>query len=323
MKKSNEDAYDRALDMLGSPEMVPHEAAALKNVLDTEWLDDFSQPDKNMIGSLLSIAKKGGPDAGRAYERATERMIEHFGDRADFDEMFMDVMRDHGVMGMALGKAQKLVGKAWGPEYGGSQRQKLSMPGEYFETMLRMSPDEARSFGLGSSATTDLSAEGKIHFANPGQLGHIRGSVLPESPLHGNTMVLDELQSDTTRLGSLGDLDVNVPGLDRVYGKLGRMALDRGAEAQLDAVLFPSAGRIASARGAQSPRKFYDQIYDRQLPKDLFEPLSARGVPIRMQDGWARVELPENVRRAIRESTGILNYKRGGLAQLQASNGRR
>jgi len=312
------DPLDEAIDLVETPEFIPSRARALQSAL-REMADPEPANDSVVQALLHSAEVAERPEQRRAmWANATRRLQDALGDDNYFN-LYMEAMHEHGAIDDALRAVESRNKRSWGPAYGEYQRQGLGQPGQYFETVMRLSPEDAASRGLAKPGFNEMAASNyAFHFGNPAQLGHARGAVLPESPLHGHTMVVDELQSDLEEAVNHGATDVAIPELDRVYGKLGRMLLDRSAEAGVDAVLFPSAKRIASVRGPQSPLKFYEQIYDKQLPKELFEPLSASGVPVRMQDGWTRVELPPEVRRAIRESSGILNYKRGGLAQMRS-----
>lgn len=51
-------------------------------------------------------------------------------------------------------------------------------------------------------------------------------------------------------------------------------------------------------------------------PQELYTPLSARGVPVQYDNGWWTPSLDDRIREAIRQNSGVLNYKRGGLAQM-------
>ena len=88
----------------------------------------------------------------------------------------------------------------------------------------------------------------------------------------------------------------------------------RSAEAGAPSVSFPSAERIASVRSKQQ-LPFFRDVYDKQLSKQLYDPLAKRGVPLRQENGWTTMDLPEGILEAIKRQ-GLLNYKRGGLAQL-------
>jgi hypothetical protein len=136
-------------------------------------------------------------------------------------------------------------------------------------------------------------------------------------------MFVEELQSDPAEWLSKGGEFVDptislkdVPELQGIYGKLGRSAVDRAAAADLDFVSIPNADRIGSVRSAKQ-QPFFEQLYDRTLDKELYQPLSKAGVPIQRINGWNMMDLsnPE-LRAAIREGK-ILDYKRGGLAQLR------
>jgi hypothetical protein len=197
---------------------------------------------------------------------------------------------------------QQAGGKSMKPGYEGYQRQRgltretnstipYNAEPSYFETVLRGTPSRARG---------DLNIAGQTdHFMNPSQLGHARGSMTPS----GNVYV-EELQSD-----ALEGMP-NHPALEGIYGKLGRMLVDRSAEAGAPSISFPDANRIASVRDfRQLP--FFQDVYDKQLSKQFYDPLSKRGVPLRQENGWTTMDLPEGVLNAIKNE-GLLNYKRGG-----------
>jgi hypothetical protein len=162
----------------------------------------------------------------------------------------------------------------------------------YFETVLRGTPNRAGS-----------NVPSSFHFVNPSQLGHTRGSVTPEGRVFA-----EELQSDPLEeFGLPGNA-----GLNDIYGKLGRMLIDRSAEARAPSVSFPDANRIASVRNA-SQLPFFQDVYNKQLGKQLYDPLAKRGVPLRQENGWTTMDLPEGILDAI--SKGLLNYRRGGVVR--------
>lgn len=178
----------------------------------------------------------------------------------------------------------------------------------YFETVLRGTPSRGQHTGL---PYKDAAEYGEYHFANPSQLGHVRGSVTP-----GGNVYAEELQSDPLEwIGKYGEQEaVSQPSeLDGIYGKLGRMLIDRSAEARALSVSFPDANRIGSVRNSgQMP--FFRDVYDKRLVKELYAPLAKRGVPFRTENGWTTMELPEGVLEAIRKDR-LLDYKRGGLVR--------
>lgn len=180
----------------------------------------------------------------------------------------------------------------------------------YFETVLRGAPSTDPLLAVG--APIQERTPGDWHFSNLAQRGHARGTAFP-----GLGTFVEELQADP--LETLG----NIPQLRDVYGQLGRMVLDRAAAADLPAVAFPSARLIQSVRSPQHA-EFYKQVYDRDLAKQLYEPLAKRGLEPRYsaRSGWWKVPLSPEVREAIRSGqSGLLDYRRGGLASLRGRRG--
>ncbi len=237
----------------------------------------------------------------RLWEAEATRVIDsHFGEGTTEDMYFEGPVADTAY---SIAKANMPRGRSIQPAYSTYQRQ----PGltrdtnsqipyneqpNYFETVLRGTPSRARG-DLGPDQ------KGNWHFDNPAQLGHVRGSVTP-----GGNVYAEELQSDP-----LEDAP-NLPALQGIYGKLGRMLIDRSAEAGAPSVSFPNADRIASVRN-QAQLPFFRSVYDKDLAKQLYAPLAKRGVPLRQENGWTTMDLPEGVLNAIKND-GLLNYKRGG-----------
>ncbi len=179
--------------------------------------------------------------------------------------------------------------------------------GPYFESVLRVSPRRALETGLSSDPNLYTSG-GPYHFSNKGQLGHIRGSIQPDD--NRNIMLLDEIQADPLEIPGPAS-----PDLRNVYGQLGNMAVERAAAADLPAVAFPTGKTITGVRN-RNLKDFYERVYDRDIGKNVFEPLHKRGFTINSNPAWSTVELPEEARKALLDpSRRILGYAQGGAVQ--------
>lgn len=213
----------------------------------------------------------------------------------------LQLAREHAAENPAKYGAET---KSFGPKYATFQRQPLATDlqrqgAEYFETALRGTPGLAQRYNL----PTYQGNLGSYHFSNPSQLGHIRG-VIDD---HG--ILLEELQSDS--LEELGNAN-GVPQLSNIYGLLGRMAVDRAAQAGVPRVMIPDAKRIASVR-SQRQLPFFQDVYDKAMPKQLYDPLSAKGFEISYDNGFYNIGIPPHLAAAIkRGESGPLNYARGG-----------
>lgn len=169
---------------------------------------------------------------------------------------------------------------------------------KYFETVLR-GPHSM----IGDVPFHRRSLTPDYHFSNASQLGHVRGTA------NKDMMMLEELQSDP-----LEALGAKHPAMQNIYGKLGNMALDRAAAADIPLVMFPDGTRIGSVRDPKNAA-FFKQLYDRELDKSLFTPLSKQGLRVNQDNGWTNVHLPEAAREAIRGGQ-VLRYKKGGLNRM-------
>lgn len=194
----------------------------------------------------------------------------------------------------------------WSPQFQGYQRQKdIATPGNegYFETVLRTAPSRA----LGMKAATE-----SAHFNNPGILGHVRGTANPQA----GRISVEEIQSDPLEYYAKAGLDLP-PELQGVYGKLGKMMVDRTANAPgISTLSFPTAERIAAARPpTEGSLKAFQSIYDRQTAKQVLDPLAKAGLPIEHTNGWYDVEFPEAAKEMIRAGKSpATQYRQGGLA---------
>lgn len=257
----------------GNPEAL----SLLNDYIDdipSTYSDSGSSPERVLRTTLEESAWDGGL-MGDAYALAEERAAQY-----------------PSLYGMRT--------KGFGPGYAQYQRQPWQpWHGEYFETTLRGTP------GLGQrhNLPTYQESGGNYHFVNPSQLGHVRGTVDP------NIMSIDEIQSDLLEhLRNAKD----IPQLSNIYGLLGRMAVDRAAQAGVPRVMIPDAKRIASVRN-QRQLPFFQDVYDKQLPKQLYDPLSAKGFDITYDNGFYNVGIPPHLAAAIkRGESGPLNYARGG-----------
>lgn len=235
----------------------------------------------------------------KQWERNAVDIIDsHYGEGTASDELFSG-----HAMELARGLAsQQTAKKELGPLWGDYQRTKIAPPDNvydrpYFETVLRGQP---------SRNMRDLEMVGDVdsfHFGNPSQLGHVRGSLDAKGKVFAEELQSDPLEAFPT-LAPLQD----------IYGKLGRMLIDRSAEAGAPGVAFPSAERIASVRDSKQ-MPFFKDVYDKQLGKQLYSPLQQRGIPFSQEDGWMNMELTPELTEAIKGGK-VLDYRRGGLAHL-------
>lgn len=76
--------------------------------------------------------------------------------------------------------------------------------------------------------------------------------------------------------------------------------------------MIPDAKRIASVRD-QRQLPFFRDVYDKAMPKQLYDPLSAKGFDISYDNGFYNIGIPPHLAAAIkRGESGPLNYARGG-----------
>lgn len=172
-------------------------------------------------------------------------------------------------------------GPASGYQYEGTQRliepdytgQGNGLGGEYFE--------------LG---VTHPAHQGSYHHyqgAPSGTIGHIRGSVLPESymdmPLDiqgvnfelsdPGAMLIEELQADSTKARHAQNAAAsNQEGpYHQIHGTLAKSAIQHALEKGIDRVYFPSSHVIAAQRG--QPHTAFAPIYDQAVVKEAINPL--------------------------------------------------
>lgn len=280
-------------------------------------LGDEGRDLRNFLHNHRALLQRGDEDAMALFE-------EHLDDlRSTYDGPGLMLMRtleetvwDSGLMDDAYRLAEESAAadpakygaetKSFGPKYATFQRQPLATDlqrqgAEYFETVLRGSPRFGIEHALPNGHNEPMYHS--YHFTNPSQLGHIRG-VIDD---HG--ILLEELQSDP--LEELGNAN-GVPQLSNIYGLLGRMAVDRAAQAGVPRVMIPDAKRIASVR-SQRQLPFFQDVYDKAMPKQLYDPLSAKGFDISYDNGFYNIGIPPHLAAAIkRGESGPLNYARGG-----------
>lgn len=294
--------YEAAQDLMYGPEFAVRRAKIMLNLL-ADGYNELTSPQQQLFNrARRRQPKQWSPELTTQVEELAEEAAvkQGFG---DLDSLYIDELEGVAI---DIVRNTSYDSKNFRPIWGSYQRQDPSvgltnadLGGGYFETVLRGQPSRHRR---------DLEmadAEG-MHFSNPAQLGHIRGAASADPSI----MILDEIQSDPLEM-----LGSKHPAMQGIYGQLGRMALDRAAEAGLNQVLIPDAKRIASVRD-QRQLPFFESVYDKALGKELYAPLSARGVPVRYDNGWWSLSLDDRIREAIRQNEGILNYKRGGLAQV-------
>lgn len=292
----DEAQMELATDLIYGPHFMERRAKILDELLESERAYGGIHP--NVISDTQHRLRSGDPHAVDQAEGLLEG-------NHDMPGIYIDEL---GTDALAMATTQQGSGKRMAHAYEGYQRQqdiptplitsswgnRVAEP-SYFETVLRGTPSRARS-DLGPDP------KGNWHFTNPSQLGHVRGSLDPRGRVFA-----EELQSDP-----LEDIP-NLPALEGIYGKLGRMLIDRSAEARAPSVSFPDANRIASVRN-QDQLPFFQDVYNKRLGKELYDPLAKRGVPLRQENGWTTMDLPEGVLNAIKND-GLLNYKRGGLVR--------
>jgi hypothetical protein len=297
-QSDDELTQELATDLIYGPEFHEQRKGIVRSILEDNK-DKLSIGEQNLLRNRHWTPEQ--------FDDAQSIADKH----VDVQEIYMDELATDAYR-MASDQMTGTNGKSFGPSYSGYQRQ----PGlsfdfrrgegsgdnpEYFETVLRGTPRRGAELNMPNALETNPN----YHFVNPSQLGHARGSITPDGRVFA-----EELQSDP-----LEHLSNQPSELEGIYGKLGRLLIDRSAEAGAPSVSFPDANRIASVRsGAQLP--FFRDVYDKQLRKQLYDPLAKRGVPLRQENGWTTMDLPEGILEAIKNQ-GLLNYKRGGLAQLK------
>lgn len=281
-----DDVNDLAGDLMWGQEFSDARAKIAQDLF-RRYADELSPEELAEYSSL--VKSKHSP-------RDIEDLAGNF-----FVDRFSDEIYDAlGDEALALARSvarDKGVSRSMDPAYLDFQRQPAAeslgdLGAEYFETVLRGGP------------FASLPSSGKgYHFNNPAQLGHVRGTA------NKDMMMLEELQSDPLKL-----LGAKHPAMQNIYGKLGNMALDRAAAADIPLVMFPDGTRIGSVRDPKNAA-FFKQLYDRELDKSLFTPLSKQGLRVNQDNGWTNVHLPEAAREAIRGGQ-VLRYKKGGLARM-------
>ena len=320
---SDEAIEELATDLSYSdPGLMQRRLAGYHGILESDRgrellnaLGDEGRDLRNYLHNHRELLRRGDEDAMALFG-------EHLDDlRSTYDGPGLMLMRtleetawDGGLMDDAYRLAEESAAadpakygaetKSFGPQYAAYQRQPLATDlqrqgAEYFETALRGTPGLAQRYNL----PTYQGNWGNYHFSNPSQLGHIRGVI------DDRGILLEELQSDPLEhLTNAKD----IPQLSNIYGLLGRMAVDRAAQAGVPGVMIPDARRIASVR-SQRQLPFFSEVYDKQLPKQLYDPLSAKGFDISYDNGFYNIGIPPHLAAALkRGDLGPLNYARGG-----------
>lgn len=193
----------------------------------------------------------------------------------------------------------------------------------YFESVLRVSPQRAKETGLPQrlrpGSELRYTGGGPYHFDNEGQLGHIRGSIVRGGDFASdvipgaedrNHMLVEEIQADPMERPGKAS-----PDLRNIYGQLGNAAIERAAAADLGGVIFPTGRSITNVR-QRDLQDFYERVYDRDLTKNVFDPLHRAGFTITDTPGFRAVDLPEGAKEAILDpKQRILGYADGGSVQ--------
>lgn len=290
------DLQDAMYDLAFTPQFdgLRAEAAAL------EMFEDLPRRLQRIATNILD---NGIEQVSAADIRRFNRGVETFADDEGID-LFFDVYANDPQFYQVLdATATKNATRKFGPEFSDYQRQDKAKAiedsgGGYFETVLRGPASYERSI--------PATAKPGNHFGNNSQLGHIRGTA------DQNQMLIEEVQSDP-----IENLGAKFPGLENVYGKLGNMVVDRAAAANIPSVIMPSAARIAEARpnSSAAQKAFFEQLYNKEMKKSLFDPLHAKGVPIYENEGWKSFDMSPEFLEAVRRGE-ILRYKQGGLAKV-------
>ena len=309
---SEDQIEDLALDTLYGPDMAEARELVYRRLLGEISHAEGIAPEYRRQAAQMMRAM---PSANWEYNAQALIDAQHTDDMARMEAL-------HELMPQARALAAENIDiddagrKALGPAFKQYQRQDVPGPHDaqggqyferspnYFETVLRGAPSLGRRGSEGGVNAGVMQPDESFHFSNPSQLGHVRGSVDPSGRVFA-----EELQSDPLEVADAAQL----PELSGIYGKLGRMLIDRSAEAGAPSVSFPSAERIASVRN-KSQLPFFKSVYDKDLDKQLYRPLQERGVSLTQDDGWTTMGLPPDLVEAIRGGK-LLDYKQGGPVQ--------
>lgn len=312
---------ERAEDLVfcRAPEALPYIREAALKKLEDMWLrlPDNLADEVTYYKHLIQQVPEGDTDglhnALASFEDWTND--DRLGDIGD--AAFMDI-NDIAAREMAYELPETMVRTLQDKHWQRYQRQPSVLSADpnaegYFETVLRAPPSrltgDTNSDGmqLWSGYRGDSSTPDNYHFSNRGQLGHVRGTALEGLGGERPSVFLEELQSDP--LEALGQ--GAHPEFNNIYGLLGRMVIDRAAEGGAGRVWFPGGARIGDVRPPKY-QSFYNDVYDRQLDKQLFGPLASQGLKPVASDGWTYFDLPEDLRTMLERDP--LGYSAGGLA---------
>ena len=309
---TNEDAImEYATDALWSAQFAPQRRQVLVGMLDE--MSKHPDVDKRLRDEAAQLLR--AKNTTMAWERGAETLAEKHPEYAPQDA-YMEDLLPQVEQWVRENSPELSTGKVLGPAFQQYQRQKnlwrsidedSEVPGSgYFETVLRGAPSLGQRGSEGGVNAGVMQPDPSFHFTNPAQLGHVRGTVGQQGRVFA-----EEMQSDPLEIANAAQM----PELSGVYGKLGRMLLDRSAEAGAPSVSFPSAERIAAVRSKQQ-LPFFKSVYDKDLDKQLYRPLQAKGVPLVQDWGWTTVELPPDLVEAIKGGK-LLDYKQGGTVAPQ------
>lgn len=140
------------------------------------------------------------------------------------------------------------------------------------------------------------------HFYNDAMYGHVRGSVLPDE-----RVLIEELQSDPLRFAP------KAPEFQGIYGQLVKGVLERAVDSPTKGLIIPDYLRMTEARDA-SP-SFLRDVYEQQLGKQFYGPLSQAGLQFKADNGFNVLNLDNETKRILRTNPELLGFKKGGLAQ--------
>ncbi len=174
---------------------------------------------------------------------------------------------------------------------------------QYEDTQRLVDPDYTHpGSGLGSEyfelGVTHPEHQGGYHHyegAPAGTIGHIRGSILPQSEIWNGVdiqgmnyaiddpgaMLVEELQSDATKARhALNAAAANEEGpYHQIHGTLGKAAIQHALEKGVDRVYFPTSHVIAAQRN--QPHTAFAPIYDQAVVKETINPLkNVQGVTV-------------------------------------------
>lgn len=201
----------------------------------------------------------------------------------DYRYALNDVLEAHG---------DEVMGPQFGRNFYNNTQRISSDSNPYFETVLRggLTP--------GKQARIDA-ATGIDHFMNPKMVAYTRGSVGDDG-----RVFLDEVQSDSAKLmkNKFGTTGSNLvasgwfPNLEDPHAQMVKAMIGQTTKAGADSVSIPTALKVASARDPANLGG-YKQIYDDELGKRIYRPMSEAGIPITQDaNGWNNINLGDTDR---------------------------